>query len=154
MMPRNANAYLRKRKIDALGLGMRRITARKSKKLKGASNIIKRNLLMRQSKQRRKQMSRPKRIQRKRTKGWKMPANTVYVGRPSKWGNPFYVGASLVPSHERAMSLFDDALHGRMGRLKISVEEVRRELKGKNLACWCAKGLPCHASILLEIANE
>ena len=31
------------------------------------------------------------RIQRKRTKGWEMPPNTVYVGRPSKWGNPFRV---------------------------------------------------------------
>lgn len=34
----------------------------------------------------------PQRIQRKRTKGWKMPENTVYVGRPSKWGNPFTIG--------------------------------------------------------------
>ena len=34
----------------------------------------------------------PIRIQRKRTKGWRMPPNTVYVGRPSKWGNPFNSG--------------------------------------------------------------
>ena len=36
-------------------------------------------------------MSEPVRIQ-KRSKGWKMPENTVYVGRPTKWGNPFVVG--------------------------------------------------------------
>ena len=38
----------------------------------------------------------PKRIQRKRTAGWKMPENTIYVGRPSKWGNPFEVGGSIL----------------------------------------------------------
>lgn len=39
-------------------------------------------------------MSAPKRIQRKRTKGWRMPEDAVYVGRGSKWGNPFVVGES------------------------------------------------------------
>lgn len=43
----------------------------------------------------------PRRIQRKRTKGWKMPENTVYVGRPTKWGNPWRVGDvdSPMPGH-------------------------------------------------------
>lgn len=40
----------------------------------------------------------PKRIQRKRTKGWKMPENTVYVGRGSKWGNPYYVKKQKCPT--------------------------------------------------------
>lgn len=38
----------------------------------------------------------PIRIQRKRTKNWKMPLNTVYVGRPTAWGNSFVVGSSFV----------------------------------------------------------
>jgi hypothetical protein len=51
----------------------------------------------------------PKRIQRKRVKGWKMPPNTVYVGRPSKWGNPFPVSRLLC--RESAIALFE-ALFG------------------------------------------
>jgi hypothetical protein len=37
------------------------------------------------------------RIQRKRTKGWRMPENAVYVGRPTKWGNPYQVGKMYIP---------------------------------------------------------
>ena len=41
-------------------------------------------------------MSKPKRIQRSRAKGWKMPANAIYVGRPTVWGNPYVVGSELM----------------------------------------------------------
>lgn len=40
-------------------------------------------------------MTRPQRIQRKRTKGWRMPEGAVYVGRPSRWGNPWSVGHAV-----------------------------------------------------------
>ena len=40
--------------------------------------------------------SKPKRIQRSRAKGWKMPANAIYVGRPTVWGNPYVVGSELM----------------------------------------------------------
>ena len=89
----------------------------------------------------------PKRIQRKRTKGWRMPPNTVYVGRGSKWGNPFFknrCGRKTAIIHYR---------HYIFARIKLGNVDIK-ELKGKNLACWCALDKPCHADILLEIANE
>ena len=85
----------------------------------------------------------PRRIQRRRVKGWRMPPNTVYVGRPSKWGNPF---------RRREVGMYEVALRYQRLR-KISKADVRRELRGKNLACWCPLDQPCHADVLLEIAN-
>lgn len=112
----------------------------------------------------------PKRIQRKRTKGWKMPPNTVYVGRPSKWGNPYKAGEkvelgdfiyygikeleqyeNITPEHNlHAMQLFYffTQVLKKYGKLDLS------ELKGKNLACWCPLDKPCHADILLKLANK
>ena len=121
-------------------------------------------------------MSTPRRIQRKRTKGWRMPPNTVYVGRPSKWGNPFVADDwrchegvwSLIPNRQLAKDLFRECLRkegtwspiptdrwpgGKIPTVWTTVEDVRRELRGKNLACWCPLDEPCHADILLEIAN-
>jgi hypothetical protein len=122
---------------------------------------------------------RPKRIQRKRTKGWKMPENTVYVGRPSRWGNPFTVDWCYVTA-KTATEAFRDLMEGYFdpGRfdgipddvfrsLCDAKEEWRRrlnwglevkqgaitELRGKNLACWCPLARDCHADVLLELAN-
>jgi len=107
----------------------------------------------------------PKRIQRKRTKGWKMPPNTVYVGRPTKWGNPYPISRLL--SRDGAIVLFEllfgiepsEPLDNRQKFFrsrgeKYPVADVRRELRGKNLACWCREDQLCHADVLLEIANE
>lgn len=85
----------------------------------------------------------PKRIQRKRTKGWRMPENTVYVGRGSKWGNPCKV--VVEQDREHAVAWFQaHVVH------TLDLEP----LKGKNLACWCPLDKPCHADILLEEANK
>jgi hypothetical protein len=87
----------------------------------------------------------PKRIQRKRTKGWRMPPNTIYVGRPGRFGNPF-----PMPHFERANFmawLASDAPRA------VAMMKAIPDLRGKNLACWCAPGKPCHADVLLEIAN-
>lgn len=95
----------------------------------------------------------PIRIQRKRTKGWKMPDNTVYVGRPTKWGNPYIVGID-VPGKLDATLEFRRWLNGEIG---VGGSELRKEvesLRGKNLACFCALDEFCHADVLLEIANE
>ncbi len=80
----------------------------------------------------------PCRIQRRRTKGWRMPANTVYVGRPTKWGNP-YTRAAMVDFQIWVINNRRADLH---------------ELRGKNLACWCPLDKPCHADVLLELANS
>lgn len=103
---------------------------------------------------RRTQEEKPQRIQRKRTKGWRMPENTVYVGRPTKWGNRYTV--KVWGSHERAVSAFramcEDTDPEATGCAEFR-EQIKRELRGKNLACWCKEGQPCHADVLLEIAN-
>ena len=97
-------------------------------------------------------MSMPLRIQRRRTKGWRMPLNTVYVGRPSKWGNPFRVGAPDVGGTPMTV---EDTIRRYTCRIEASGswEGVKRELRGKNLACWCPLDEPCHADVLLRIAN-
>ena len=104
----------------------------------------------------------PQRIQRKRSKGWRMPEGAVYVGRPSRWGNPFRIGETyqisspgetrygVVRDNAHAVDLFQDYLNLR-GDL---VAKIGQELRGRDLACWCPAGQPCHADVLLRIANE
>jgi hypothetical protein len=90
----------------------------------------------------------PKRIQRQRTKGWKMPEGTIYVGRPTQWGNPFKVDRQHGPA--QAASDFRAYV---LGRLANGVGYPLLELAGRDLACWCALDQPCHADVLLELAN-
>lgn len=105
--------------------------------------------------------TKPKRIQRKRAKGWRMPENAVYVGRPTKWGNPFTVEQFGL---EESIKYFEGVLKtwclkwtqealGAADEMKIQREDIQ-ELRGKDLACWCPLDKPCHADILLELANE
>lgn len=97
-----------------------------------------------------------------------MPENTVYVGRPTKWGNPF-VAPGYSDAHRpafppggraQAVAQFRAAIEANDRGEWISggawcptSAEIRSELAGKNLACWCPLGQPCHADVLLEIAN-
>ena len=94
----------------------------------------------------------PRRIQRKRTKGWKMPEGAVYVGRPTKWGNPFRLDMKgSVPSGNRM-----DAIENYRLWLKQRPELMRSAisaLRGRDLVCWCPLNRHCHADVLLEIAN-
>lgn len=88
----------------------------------------------------------PVRVQLSRRKGWRKPDNTVVVARPSAWGNPFAVKDYGV---ERAVANYKDRIQGLLliGAIDLS------SLAGKNLACWCRIGEPCHADVLLEFAN-
>lgn len=153
----------------------------------------------------------PKRIQRRRTAGWTMPDGAVYVGRPTRFGNPFayrdqsrglvrygpqhlerfgrawdYEGRISAHGASHDVWFSDDdvvetyvrwatraevvelyrltltaptpgmlaAYPSRGGRfLRVTVEDVRRELAGRDLACWCRADRPCHADVLLAIAN-
>lgn len=104
----------------------------------------------------------PRRIQRQRTKGWRAPEGAVYVGRGTKWGNPWKV--SPMQPHADAVAYFRNALdhqwagvwdnpdHENWTRLP-SHDEIRAELAGKDLMCWCPLDSPCHADVLLEIAS-
>ena len=126
----------------------------------------------------------PERIQRKRSKGWKMPKGVVYVGRPSKFGNPFKIVGDMIygdasnrrglflspwvhidisgfktdtPLNEIAVVLYKDWVNGLNPYMLIdppSKDEIRASLKGKKLACWCKKSAACHADVLLELANK
>ena len=122
---------------------------------------------------------RPVRVQRRREKGWRMPPNTVYVGRPTQWGNPFAVGENAMwlgltdlpfplPT-ARQPGEYDNAIRvERIADRARGVELFRAfvahyphssvaavdQLRGKNLACWCPLDQPCHADVLLELANR
>lgn len=97
----------------------------------------------------------PTRIQRSRTKGWRKPAGAVCVTRPGKWGNPFIVGASYRTVGGYAVNVKDAAYAVRLFRpiAWTRRDEIIRELRGKTLCCWCAVDAPCHADVLLRIAN-
>lgn len=100
----------------------------------------------------------PSRIQLSRKKGFKLPANTVVVSRPSKWGNPFAVMADPHPDYSPqnaidAVRMFRLWLMNTDEGLKL-YSQSKTELRGKNLACWCNPGEPCHTDVLLEIANS
>jgi len=85
-----------------------------------------------------------------RKKGWRKPDNTVVVARPSKWGNPFRVCVG----HPKKAVVEDFAHWLRLHPTGIALAAAARyELKGKNLACWCAVSEPCHADVLLAVAN-
>lgn len=96
-------------------------------------------------------MEKPTRIQRKRTAGWKMPENTVYVGRPGMWGNPF-TGPDAAEKFGLALYDLSQCPAAAYERMK-KIRDRLSDLTGKNLACWCKPGQPCHADALLELAN-
>lgn len=86
------------------------------------------------------------RIQRRRTRGWRMPEGAVYVGRGSKWGNPYRIGTCMIPDAQAAVDAF---------RANLPMTLDCSELRGRDLVCWCAlDGSPCHADILLELSNK
>lgn len=106
----------------------------------------------------------PERVQLKRTKGWRMPENTIKVTRPGKWGNPFIVnprvkpggksGASYicVPTAADAVACYREMFNYE-GETADKLRSMLPELRGKNLACFCKLVEPCHADVLLDLAN-
>jgi len=98
-----------------------------------------------------------------------MPVGSVYVGRPTMWHNPYLVCKTR--SAEEAVRAFRMGVRGRWTSLQrlehhsdVSMltvisyfQNIRRrigELRGKDLACWCPLDVPCHADVLLEVANS
>ena len=94
----------------------------------------------------------PERIRLSRAHGWRKPEGSVVVARPSGWGNPHRVQESTPEAHQAAVELFHADLLS--GRLDFTIDDVQRALAGRDLACWCAPGLACHADVLLEVANR
>jgi hypothetical protein len=100
----------------------------------------------------------PVRVQRSRRKGAKLPPNTVCVTRGTRWGNPFRVGTheyengDFTLSRSGAVAAFKHYLkHEPEGR--ALARAAKKELRGKNLACFCPLDKVCHADVLLKVAN-
>lgn len=113
----------------------------------------------------------PERIQLRRTKGWRKPEGAVVVARPSKWGNPFTVAgcieAGFADDVDQArvvvVHAFTDWLTGNRwadgsgeaaDRRHAAYLDAIPELRGRDLACWCPLDKPCHADVLLALANR
>jgi hypothetical protein len=147
-------------------------------------------------------MTAPVRVHRRRTKGWRMPAGAVYVGRPTQWGNPFVyrtrqalarvpaldgspwefegrisadgmrhdyfhadghvtrheirymTRAETVELYRQVLTAPTPQLHlYDLDRRWIDAAKARLLLAGQDLACWCPLDVPCHADVLLAVAN-
>jgi hypothetical protein len=86
------------------------------------------------------------------------PKDAVYVGRPTKWGNPYShlpgtKAAHLVANRDEAVEAFERLLLRKFDRDPNALGRLQAELKGKDLVCWCAPKR-CHADILLKYANK
>ena len=116
-------------------------------------------------------VSGPKRIQLRRTKGWRKPDGAIIVARPTRWGNPFKVadcinaGFAISEEHARAVCVraFRDWLQGNRwadgsgpaaDERHAAYVAALPELRGHDLACWCPLDQPCHADVLLDLANR
>ena len=115
----------------------------------------------------------PRRIQRLRAKGWRMPPGTVYVGRPGPFGNPFGDSPHGVYANpiqvwfrvnvaDNAAEAYELWLAGKIIQAETNksllmarevILRLMHSLRGKNLACWCPLDRPCHADVLLKLAN-
>ena len=89
-----------------------------------------------------------RRIQLMRKRGWRLPANTVVVSRPTKWGNPFKAD----PWYPAERAVADYAVWLETNGVQI-LSAAKVALRGKNLACWCKPGEPCHGDVLLRLVN-
>ena len=98
----------------------------------------------------------PARVTLSRRKGWRMPLNTVKVCRPGKWGNPFVIGPERTQGEAvgafRIWLTIEGVTAGIPERKQWMIDHLG-ELRGKNLACWCKPGTPCHADVLLGLVN-
>lgn len=128
-------------------------------------------------------MSAPKRIQLRRTKGWRKPEGAIVVARPTRWGNPYKVGGPRPPWQQRygrgtiesiEEALYHFSFYARLVHfvpvdpkakpyrgiytpglgIELLSAHARRLLVGHDLACWCPLDQPCHADVLLELANR
>ena len=122
-----------------------------------------------------------KRVQRKRTKGWKMPPNTKYVGRSTRWGNPFRVVKDDFPDHDawnvkcesndvqgfiltricrhysyrNKTEAINDAIRCYLAWLFATelYTELNKLRNYDGLACWCDSNEPCHVDLLIDLLN-
>jgi hypothetical protein len=119
-------------------------------------------------------MTRPQRMQVSRKAGFDLQKTSrainglpaKLVTRPGRWGNPFSIDdvaerykLDRIAAQARAVAMAGDWLRGKLDKTLSphpppSREEIRAELRGYNLACWCKPGSPCHGDVLIELAND
>jgi hypothetical protein len=116
-------------------------------------------------------MTEPVRLRLSRARGFDLQASSlalnglpaVVVARPGPWGNPFVVGRHGDAAY--CVDLYKALLAGlmRVGpdpdipaleQIREHIDRHGHELRGKNLACWCKPGAPCHADVLLDLVNR
>jgi hypothetical protein len=93
------------------------------------------------------ELAEPRRVQLRRTKGWRMPENTVKVDRTTRFGNDF------VMAHEGTRGIAIASFREKAEAQMEACPQFYEPLRGKNLACWCPLDKACHADVLLELAN-
>lgn len=106
-------------------------------------------------------MTTPKRIRLRRTAGWRLPENARSVARPGRYGNPFPIGREgplgrIAPDAAGAVGFFRAMLKDPELRAAAdypSDDEIRADLRGCDLGCWCQERSACHADVLIEVAN-
>lgn len=111
----------------------------------------------------------PARIQLRRTKGWRKPEGVIVVARPTKWGNPFTLQQAIEAEYDNPRSAcvshyrawleghpyYQDAYDMHMAVVdRRWVLANLDQLRGRDLGCWCPLDRPCHADVLLELANQ
>jgi len=74
------------------------------------------------------------------------PKDAIYIGRPSKWGNPYQIGVS--GTRGEVIQMYREDIEDAI----VSNPHYLDELKGKDLVCWCAPK-PCHGDVLLELVG-
>jgi Domain of unknown function (DUF4326) len=94
--------------------------------------------------------AKPRRIRLRRTRGWRLPPGAVSVAHPTRWQNPYRPDERSPAANAHAVALY--CLH--LAEHPELVDAARRELAGKHLACWCPLDLPCHADLLIRVANQ
>ena len=118
-------------------------------------------------------MPKPQRMQVSRKAGFKLQEASMalnglpakLVTRPGPWGNPFSIDEvaakyklDRAAAQAKAVAMAEEWLRGTLDKKQSpgpppSREVIRTELAGHNLACWCKPGSPCHANVLIELAN-
>jgi hypothetical protein len=93
----------------------------------------------------------PRRVQLRKTKGWRKPPITKWVTGSTRWGNPFKTRKKTIEEHGRVVAEYRSWL---LAPAQADFRQlVRKHLRGFNLACFCPEEWPCHADVLLELAN-
>ncbi|HUP08534.1 MAG TPA: DUF4326 domain-containing protein [Caldimonas sp.] len=98
----------------------------------------------------------PQRVKLSRAKGWRMPPHTLKVDRTTRWGNPYTPAesGSMTEAVQRHARWMRGELPAPDGKPPPTQDEIRAALGGHNLACWCPLDGPCHADLLLKLAND